>query len=120
MATGLQCVTPSLTVHTLHVGLKMSRRQSASKAKQTSGASLIYGSVMEEVRRAGLLDGDKTEHVSFRAPPALVEAAKRNAGVSSTTELGVLALALLAAPDPVAAFLERTAGRLGPDHDLEY
>ena len=53
-------------------------------------------------------------------PPALVEAAKREAGVSSTSELGVLALAMLARPDPVAAVFRRSEGRLGPDHDLEY
>ena len=80
----------------------------------------LHASVLEEARRAGLLEGDKTEHVSFRAPPALVEAAKREAGISSTSELGVLALAMLARPDPVAAFFRRTEGRLGPDHDLEY
>lgn len=79
-----------------------------------------HASVLEEARRAGLLEGEKTEHVSFRAPPALVEAAKREAGISSTSELGVLALAMLARPDPVAAFFRRTEGRLGPDHDLEY
>jgi hypothetical protein len=76
--------------------------------------------VLEEARRAGLLDGDKSEHVSFRAQPALVAAAKREAGVSSTSELGVLALAMLAQPDPIAAFFRRTEGQLGPDHDLEY
>ena len=81
---------------------------------------LLHASVLEEARRAGLLEGDKTEHVSFRAPPALVEAAKREAGINSTSELGVLALAMLARPDPVAAFFRRTEGRLGPDHDLEY
>jgi hypothetical protein len=43
---------------------------------------LVHVSVLEEVRRAGLLEGEKTEHVSFRAPPALVEAAKREAGIS--------------------------------------
>jgi hypothetical protein len=80
----------------------------------------LHASILEEARRAGLLDGDKSEHVSFRAPPALVEAAKREAGISSTSELGVLALAMLARPDPVAAFFRRTEGRLGPDHNLEY
>ena len=80
----------------------------------------LHASVLEEARRAGLLEGEKTEHVSFRAPPALVEAAKREAGISSTSDLGVLALAMLARPDPVAAFFRRTEGRLGPDHDLEY
>jgi hypothetical protein len=84
------------------------------------GSAALLVSVLEEARLAGLFDGEKTEHVSFRAPPALVEAAKREAGVSSTSELGVMALAMLARPDPVAAFFRRTEGRLGPDHDLEY
>lgn len=75
---------------------------------------------LEEARRAGLLDGDKTEHVSFRAPPALVEAAKRESGVASPSELGILALATLAQPDPTAMFLKRTRGRLGRMHRLEY
>ena len=93
----------------------------AGQARRRSAAvTLAHTVVLEEARRAGLLDGDKTEHVSFRAPPALVEAAKREAGVSSTSELGVLALAMLARPDPVVAVFRRTEGRLGPDHDLEY
>jgi hypothetical protein len=75
---------------------------------------------MEEARRAGLLDGDSTEHVSFRAPKALVEAAKRESGATRPTELGLLALATLAQPDPAAAFLQRTRGKLGADHQLDY
>jgi hypothetical protein len=89
-------------------------------APERSPAALARAAVLEEVRRAGLLDGEKTEHVSFRAPPALVEAAKREAGIESPTELGILALAMLARPDPVAAFMKRTRGRLGKDHSLEY
>jgi hypothetical protein len=80
----------------------------------------LHLSVLAEARRVGLFDGDKTEHVSFRAPPALLEAAKREAGIRSTSELGLLALAMLARPDPVAAFFRRSEGRLGPDHTLEY
>jgi hypothetical protein len=75
---------------------------------------------LEDARQAGLLEGEKTAHVSFRAPPALVEAAKRESGVSSVTELGILALAMLAQPDPVAVFFSRTRGRLGETHTLEY
>jgi hypothetical protein len=89
-------------------------------ATRPPGPAPLVVSVLDEARRAGLLEGEKTEHVSFRAPPALVEAAKREAGVSSTSELGVLALAMLARPDPVSAFFRRTEGRLGSDHDLEY
>ena len=87
---------------------------------QVQGPASVHASVLDEARRAGLLEGERTEHVSFRAPPALLEAAKREAGISSTSELGVLALAMLARPDPVAAFFRRTEGQLGPDHDLEY
>jgi hypothetical protein len=75
---------------------------------------------MEEARRAGLLDGDSTEHVSFRAPKALIEAAKRESGATRPTELGLLALAMLAQPDPAAAFLKKARGRLGADHRLDY
>ena len=96
------------------------RAKAPTGAMRPSGPAPLVASILDEARRAGLLEGEKTEHVSFRAPPALVEAAKREAGVSSTSELGVLALAMLARPDPVAAFFRHTEGRLGPDHDLEY
>lgn len=75
---------------------------------------------LEDARRAGLLDGEKTEHLSFRAPRALIEAAKRESGIESPTDLGILALATLAQPDPVAAFLKRTHGKLGASHTLEF
>jgi hypothetical protein len=75
--------------------------------------------ILEEARRAGLLDGDRTDPLSFRAPPALIEAARRESGISSPTELGILALATLAQPDPVAAFLKRTYGTLGETHTLD-
>jgi hypothetical protein len=76
--------------------------------------------VMEEARRAGLLDGDKTEHVSFRAPKALIEAARRESGATRPTELGLLALAMLAQPDPTANFLRKSRGKLGTGHRLDY
>ncbi len=88
--------------------------QAAPPAHASIGAAL-----MEEARQAGLLD-DKTEHVSFRAPKALGDAATRETGLRSTTELGLVALAALARPDPVAAAMRRTRGSLGPSHTLEY
>lgn len=89
-------------------------------ARRDATARNALGAALDEAHQAGLCDSEKTEHVSFRAPPALVAAAKRETGVTSTSELGMLALALLARPDPVAAFFRRTEGILGPDHDLEY
>ena len=100
------------------VTMKHSRR-SRLKSTAKSGRSTA-GVILEQARRAGLLDGARTKHLSFRAPLALVEAAKRESGISSPTELGILALATLAQPDPVAAFLKRTYGRLGQDHKLDY
>jgi hypothetical protein len=94
--------------------------RSAHRGAAGGAAAGRFTSVLNEARRAGLLDGDKSEHVSFRAPPALIEAARRESGVSSPTELGILALALLALPDPVAIFMERRRGALGKAHSLEY
>jgi hypothetical protein len=99
-----------------------SSRNLAAKSMRARRRSVAMGpaAALEDARQAGLLEGEKTAHVSFRAPPALVEAAKRESGVTSLTELGILALAMLAQPDPVAAFLTRTHGRLGGTHTLEY
>lgn len=87
-----------------------------AKTGKTARASLI----IEEARRAGLLEGERTEHVSFRAPKALVDAAMRESGASKPTELGLLALATLAQPDPAANFMKRTRGKLGTGHKLDY
>jgi hypothetical protein len=75
--------------------------------------------LLHEARQAGLLD-DKTEHVSFRAPRALIDAAKKETGLQSMTELGLVALAMLARRDPVAEALRRSRATLGPAHTLEY
>ena len=77
-------------------------------------------SALMEARSAGLLQGEKDAHVSFRVPRALFEAARRRSGVQSMTEVGTLALALLAQEDPVSDYMKQTRGALGPDHKLEY
>jgi hypothetical protein len=76
--------------------------------------------VLEEARLAGLFDGERSQHISFRAPKALIDAAMRESGVTRPTELGLLALAMLAQPDPTAKFLKDSRGELGPDHQLDY
>lgn len=76
-------------------------------------------SVIEDARRAGLLDGEKLEHLSFRVPPALLAEARRRTGISSPTELGIAALALLAAPDPVADFMKTNRGALADLPQIE-
>jgi hypothetical protein len=92
----------------------------AGKAMSSfKGSAKHTAVVVEEARRAGLLAGERTEHVSFRAPKALLEAAQRETGITSPTELGILALATLAQPDPAAEYLKRSYGVLGKDHKLE-
>lgn len=44
----------------------------------------------------------------------------RESGATKPTELGLLALATLAQPDPTAKFLRETRGKLGADHLLDY
>ena len=68
--------------------------------------------------RAGRLDS-ATEHVSFGVPKALLDAAKRETGLASTTDLGLVAFATLARPDPVSEAMRRVRGKLGKQHTLE-
>jgi hypothetical protein len=82
-------------------------------------AAAQFASVKAAIR-AGWLEGGASEHLSFRAPKRLVEAARRESGLTSPTELGLVALSMLAEPDPVVAFLKRTRGRLGEDAELDY
>ena len=49
---------------------------------------------MAAARRAGVRDGEKTEHAGFPAS--------------------------IAQPDPAANFLEKTRGKLGAGHKLDY
>lgn len=90
------------------------------KMEEIQAHSISAVSALMEARSAGLLQGEKDAHVSFRVPRALFEAARRRSGVQSTTELGTLALALLAQEDPVSDYMKQTRGALGPDHKLEY
>lgn len=102
-------------------GVKDRATEEAFEGAAPSGRSmdLVRAALVEEARSNGLLAGEKSIHVSFRAPPALIEAARRETGVTSLSELGTLALLALAMPDPVAALMKRTRGRLGRDHTLD-
>ena len=79
----------------------------------------VHRHLLDEARAAGLLAGDKTAHVSIRTTEALLEAAKRQSGISSTTELVETALATLAMPDPVSRYMLENIGVLGKDHTLD-
>jgi hypothetical protein len=103
-----------------NVAKRASSRRAVGASRKAMALTTNASVVLDEARRAGLLDGEKTEHVSFRAPKALIEAARRESGATKLTELGILALAMLAQPDPAANFLKKTRGKLGADHKLDY
>ncbi len=88
-------------------------------ARRPSPTPQVVKAFVDAARCAVLLDGERSEHLSFRAPAALVAAARRETGIQSTTELGIAALAALAQPDPVSAFLRRTRGRLAGLEPIE-
>ena len=102
-------------------GAGAGRKPSRHRVTKT-GRSAATGRFLsvDAARHAGLLDDGASEHLSFRAPKALVEAAKRESGLSSPTELGIVALSMLAETDPVIEYLKRTRGALGEDAGLDY
>lgn len=74
--------------------------------------------LIDEAVGAGLLAGEKSEHISARTTRALVAAAQRRTGIASKTALVEVALAFLALPDPAAKFMRDHRGELGRDHTL--
>ncbi len=87
-------------------------RPATGHRKGSPRLSHVVATLVEEARQAGLLDGERTEHMSFRVPAALLEAARRETGIRSPTELGIAALAALAQPDPAVAYMLRHEGCL--------
>jgi hypothetical protein len=67
----------------------------------------------------GLLEGSKQAIVRARMPVALVQRAKKMAGVDSDTELLEIALARVATEDDYVDWLSRQRGTVSKDLDLE-
>jgi len=75
-----------------------------------SRRALRHARIIEAARERGLLPARKDQNIGFRAPAALVEAAKRSTGITENTELLTFALAVLAVEDD---FGERLLARKG-------
>ena len=90
------------------------------KVESSAPKMLYFYSVLRGASNAGLLSDSETQHVSIRVPRALLQAAKEETGISSNTDLGILALSAVAQPDPVTAYMKRTRGTLGKEFELEY
>jgi hypothetical protein len=73
--------------------------------------------VAAAAQRAGLVDGVRAS-VGARIPPGLLEAAKKSAALTSTTEVIEYALSKLALEDEFGAMLLARKGRAPKDLDL--
>lgn len=100
------------------------KRGRTRSATDSEGADIrrmhLLQMARDDAERAGLLSGERNEHLSVRTTRALVKEAKRRTGISSNRELIEMALASLAAPDPVSTFVTETFGALGGRHTLEF
>ena len=102
--------------------MRAARRSKAISAERQNAnqQERLREAVRREAEEAGLLEGQRTEHLSVRTTKALVEAARRRTGLSSNTQLVELALATVALPDPVSVYMAEHFGELVKDHQLEY
>jgi hypothetical protein len=68
---------------------------------------------------SGKLKGSRTERLSARVDPGLINAARTKTGLDNNSELINVALAVLAAPDDFGPWFAAQAGRLPKDFELE-
>jgi hypothetical protein len=71
-----------------------------------------------ELQHAGALTGARSQKLSVRADPGLIEAARRRTGLHSDSDLINAGLAVIAAGDDFGAWLVRQSGRLPEDFEL--
>jgi len=71
-----------------------------------------------ELERSGALAGARSQKLSTRVDPGLIEAARRQTGLRSDSDLINAALAVIAAGDDFGAWLVGQAGRLPEDFEL--
>jgi hypothetical protein len=67
----------------------------------------------------GTLAGARTQRLSARVDPGLMDAARRRTGIGNDSDLVNAALAVIAAPDDFGPWFAAQAGRLPPDFELE-
>jgi hypothetical protein len=95
-------------------------RASLARAKSTDPiTSARIAFALSALLAKGKLTGARTERLSARVDPGLIEAARRKTGLNSDSELINAALAVLAAPDDFGPWFAGQAGRLPKDFELE-
>jgi hypothetical protein len=71
-----------------------------------------------ELERSGALAGARSQKLSTRVDPGLLEAARQRTGLRGDSDLINAALAVIAAGDDFGAWLVGQAGRLPEDFEL--
>jgi hypothetical protein len=100
-------------------GPRLTRRKATSPV--TGGDPLTatrLNHAVLELQQAGALTGARSQKLSTRVDPGLIEAARRRTGLSSDSDLINAALAVIAAGDDYGEWLVRQSGRLPEDFEL--
>jgi hypothetical protein len=99
----------------------LARRKAKSLPPVTGGDPLTathLSHAVLELQQAAALTGARSQKLSTRVDPGLIEAARRPTGIHSDSDLINAALAVIAAGDDYGAWLIRQSGRLPEDFEL--
>lgn len=103
-----------------------SRESATVKARPTAGGrnprlsdETPFSAVIERAREMGLMT-EGTQQVGARLPTKLLDQAKKQTGISSTTDLLAFALANVAVEDNFAKAFIAARGKLDPDLDIGF
>ena len=109
-------MTTTLTEKKPSTPAKRARLASSATGDALTTTRLKFA--LAELERSGALAGARSQKLSTRVDPGLIEAARRRTGLRSDSDLINAALAVVAAGDDFGAWLVRQAGRLPEDFEL--
>ena len=101
------------------VGTKKARPAAGRRELGLEEEQTPFESVMDAAERSGLLK-DKNSRIAGRVSRALIEQAKRRAGIESDTDLIEFALASIALEDNFAEAFKAAHGTVDPDLKLGF
>jgi hypothetical protein len=94
-------------------GTRRAKRARSTASGQAAGRGAKFEAVMRAAESSGLLH-DKSSRIGGRVSPALIEQARRQAGIESDTELIEYALASIALEDRFAEVFKESKGKVHP------
>lgn len=96
------------------------RKNHIARTARKRGDPLIEARLsfaLQQLERSGALAGTRSQKLSMRVDPGLIEAARRRTGLRATSQIINAALAVLAAGDDFGPWLVSQAGRLPEDFE---